>query len=326
MNAQLAEMVAKAKTGLAKLAAEPDRAMTSHEIAALTGKLIYNVNRDIRSMAAEFLQIGQPGSDLDHLKVVDDSNLNHLGCDDSDLDHLKGVDDLQVEGSDLNNPSNRQNLEFPFAASADLDIAAIRAEYDSRGYVTNYSLNKSCTMTLVTGYSARLRKAVVDRWLELEKSVDNYKRLEAAKLVEIIKDFDLTDTAKVAAYLSIESGESALDTMASLIPDDLNEDRTTNAQMWVAGATMKSDAVDTTENCIAAFKVPLSKMTFYKQLWMQRMTDWPKNKHKDPRLLSDGEDYGVTVRGTIYWQLSSFRQLCGRCGVFVKTDRYGISR
>jgi len=254
MNAQLAEMVAKAKTGLAKLAAEPDRAMTSHEIAALTGKLIYNVNRDIRSMAAEFLQIGQPGSDLDHLKgvdgpdldhlkgvdgpdldhlkVVDDSNLNHLGCDDSDLDHLKGVDDLQVEGSDLNNPSNRQNLEFPFAASADLDIAAIRAEYDSRGYVTNYSLNKSCTMTLVTGYSARLRKAVVDRWLELEKSVDNYKRLEAAKLVEIIKDFDLTDTAKVAAYLSIESGESALDTMASLIPDDLNEDRTTNAQMW----------------------------------------------------------------------------------------------
>ena len=42
---------------------------------------------------------------------------------------------------------------------------------DSRRYVSEVSLDRSHTMTLVTGYDARLRKSVIDRMDELEKQV-----------------------------------------------------------------------------------------------------------------------------------------------------------
>ncbi|KFL87857.1 hypothetical protein AmDm5_1859 [Acetobacter malorum] len=41
-------------------------------------------------------------------------------------------------------------------------------ERDNRGYVKIIHLDRSHTVTLITGYDARQRKKVVDRWLELE--------------------------------------------------------------------------------------------------------------------------------------------------------------
>lgn len=41
-------------------------------------------------------------------------------------------------------------------------------ERDNRGYVKIIHLDHSHTITLITGYDARQRKKVVDRWLELE--------------------------------------------------------------------------------------------------------------------------------------------------------------
>ena len=83
-----------------------DLKMTSREIADVTGKRLYHVNRDILTM------------------------LNEL-----DLDKSKF-------GSIYFDNKNRQQIE--------------------------YALDEELTLTLVTGYSIKLRNAVIKRWKQLE--------------------------------------------------------------------------------------------------------------------------------------------------------------
>lgn len=45
---------------------------------------------------------------------------------------------------------------------------SITCEKDARGYVSAIHLDKEHTITLVAGYDVRLRKRIVDRWMELE--------------------------------------------------------------------------------------------------------------------------------------------------------------
>lgn len=47
-------------------------------------------------------------------------------------------------------------------------VISITCEKDARGYVSAIHLDKEHTITLVAGYDVRLRKRIVDRWLELE--------------------------------------------------------------------------------------------------------------------------------------------------------------
>lgn len=55
----------------------------------------------------------------------------------------------------------------------DPDLHHLKESKDSRGYVQEYFLPKSLTMTVVMGYSIQLRKRVIDRWQELEAKVAN---------------------------------------------------------------------------------------------------------------------------------------------------------
>lgn len=83
-----------------------DITMTSREIAEVTGKKLYHVNRDILAM------------------------LNELNLDKSKF------------GSIYFDNKNRQQVE--------------------------YVLDEELTLTLVTGYSIKLRNAVIKRWKQLE--------------------------------------------------------------------------------------------------------------------------------------------------------------
>ncbi|MGV8917806.1 MAG: phage antirepressor KilAC domain-containing protein [Pseudomonas sp.] len=47
-------------------------------------------------------------------------------------------------------------------------LGHLTEDKDSRGYTVNFHLDRELTDTLLTGYSARMRRAVIRRWHELE--------------------------------------------------------------------------------------------------------------------------------------------------------------
>lgn len=54
----------------------------------------------------------------------------------------------------------------------EIDDPKVDHVLDSRGYVSQYNLNKELTLTLVSGYSIKLRNSIIKRWEELEKTID----------------------------------------------------------------------------------------------------------------------------------------------------------
>lgn len=54
------------------------------------------------------------------------------------------------------------------ALEDDPNLDHVREAKDSRGYTAEISLPKDLTLTLVAGYNVKLRKRIIDRWLELE--------------------------------------------------------------------------------------------------------------------------------------------------------------
>jgi len=68
------------------------------------------------------------------------------------------------DGGDLNVPKMTQNWVIK-------GIQGVSLSTDARAYVVSANLDKSHTMTFVSGYDVRVRKRVVDRWLVLEAKV-----------------------------------------------------------------------------------------------------------------------------------------------------------
>lgn len=54
------------------------------------------------------------------------------------------------------------------ALGDDADLRHVQETKDSRGYTAEFNLPKDLTLTLVAGYNVKLRKRIIDRWLELE--------------------------------------------------------------------------------------------------------------------------------------------------------------
>ncbi|MCM1128971.1 MAG: phage regulatory protein/antirepressor Ant [Alistipes senegalensis] len=109
--------------------------MSSREIAELTGKRHDHVLRDIKNMLTNLY-----GEDIKEQDIFDAVSARFV---------------LKNDSPKLGNEQNQ-------------GVTIIR---DNRGYVSEIRLDRSHTMTLVTGYDARLRKSVIDRMDELEKQV-----------------------------------------------------------------------------------------------------------------------------------------------------------
>ncbi len=70
------------------------------------------------------------------------------------------------------------------------DLDHVQETKDSRGYVAEISLPKELTLTLVTGYNVKLRKRIINRWMQLEEQVAkpaalNPTNLSRLQLIEI---------------------------------------------------------------------------------------------------------------------------------------------
>ena len=70
----------------------------------------------------------------------------------------------------------------------DPELDHVREDKDARGYTACFHLTKNLSMTLVAGYNVKLRKAIIDRWQELEAQATqplnpaNFSRLQLIEL------------------------------------------------------------------------------------------------------------------------------------------------
>ncbi|WP_169307419.1 Rha family transcriptional regulator [Chitiniphilus eburneus] len=116
------------------------RTMSSLEVAALTEKRHDHVLRDTRSMLIGLYGEQGPQTELPGKEVFE--ALCTRMC-------------WWVDSPKLGNQQ----------------IQGVMVSHDARGFVSEIALDYSHCMTLITGYSAKLRKAIVDRWQVLEKQV-----------------------------------------------------------------------------------------------------------------------------------------------------------
>lgn len=106
----------------------------------------------------------------------------------------------------------------------DADLRHVQETKDSRGYTAEISLPKDLTLTLVAGYNVKLRKRIIDRWLELEarqaatpaipQTLPEALRL-AAEAIEERDRLALENQAKAAALAIAAPKAQALDRIAA---------------------------------------------------------------------------------------------------------------
>jgi len=110
------------------------------------------------------------------------------------------------------------------ALEDDPNLDHVRETKDSRGYTAEISLPKDLTLTLVAGYNVKLRKRIIDRWLELEarqaatpaipQTLPEALRL-AAEAIEERDRLALENQAKAAALAIAAPKAQALDRIAA---------------------------------------------------------------------------------------------------------------
>ena len=75
-------------------------------------------------------------------------------------------------------------------------------ERDNRGYVKIIHLDRSHTYTLMTGYDARQRKKIIDRWMELEASQSSEIRTKPKRIRKPAFDVAFERCLRVASHFT----------------------------------------------------------------------------------------------------------------------------
>lgn len=82
----------------------------------------------------------------------------------------------------------------------DPEVDDVREDKDQRGYTVCFHLTKGLSMTLVAGYNVKLRKAIIDRWQQLEAGAapvlnmrdPRQMALAALQLIEVNQELQAT--------------------------------------------------------------------------------------------------------------------------------------
>lgn len=140
--------------------------MSSREIAELCGKQHNHVLRDIRAYVGAVLQI--------------ERGVKARSLDWDNLEGIEGFGHTPIGGVICKKEPNPQNGQlYPI-----------------------YYLDKSATLTVVSGYSVLLRKRIIDRWLELENQQNPTALLPQNYLQALEK---LVETEKEKQALALEN-------------------------------------------------------------------------------------------------------------------------
>lgn len=158
--------------------------MSSREIAELTGKQHAHVTRDIRTML-----IALYGEDEVEKSVPEKYRNRHSEYIRENADAIFA----KLTGDD----PKRDHKGF----------RGFSWERDNRGYISVFNLDHSHTMTLIAGYNVKLRKAIIDRWQELEAQTRQPDPIQVLNDPAAMRGLLLTYSEKVIA---LEATNAAL--------------------------------------------------------------------------------------------------------------------
>jgi phage antirepressor YoqD-like protein len=75
---------------------------------------------------------------------------------------------------------------------------------DNRGYISEFHLNYQHTLTLASGYSVKLRKAIIDRWHELEAKEEPKQFKLPSNYIEALESLVATEKARLALESTVQ--------------------------------------------------------------------------------------------------------------------------
>ncbi|EEP9438274.1 transcriptional regulator [Salmonella enterica subsp. enterica serovar Reading] len=146
--------------------------MSSREIAELTGKDVNKVHRDIRAMVPALYSVDSG----------DDVKSYAWGTSKSDMD----------------------------AFLVHHNIQGVKPNYDDRGYVYEFLLDRRHTEILISGYDIKRRAAIIDRWHALE-SGKAQPRIAAQEVQSVsTANHDVLSLARVVAEATASATMKAL--------------------------------------------------------------------------------------------------------------------
>lgn len=167
--------------------------MSSREISILTDKQHAHVLRDIKTMLVDLYAGTLPSEREGRSKYIAD-NLTELFektiKDDPSVDHQ------------------------PNQALSNIQVVL-----DPRGYVSEILLDYRHTMNLMTGYSRRLRDAVISRWMELEQKTTS-PALTTAEMIAAIANNAVKTERELAETkaLALDSADRIAALETKLLP------------------------------------------------------------------------------------------------------------
>lgn len=105
-------------------------------------------------------------------------------------------------------------------AELEIDSADFSAQYkDSTGrYLPCFNLNREMTDTLLTGYSAKMRLAVVRRWRELEAAIAQPRELSRMDLIQLAFE---AEQARLQLTIQVEAQATKIHSLENLFKEGM---------------------------------------------------------------------------------------------------------